>query len=156
MLRLSLLLLAASAFSHAADETSTTTTAIAGVENVDRARVDYMLNCQGCHGPTGTGSGDGVVPNMKGFVGNFLHSRDGREFLVRVPGSANSALDNTRLAEVLNWILATMSPEQLPASFKPFSATEVGKLRKRPLTEIQTTREALLATFSTSVKPTPN
>ena len=92
---------------------------------------------------------------MKGFVGNFLHSRGGREFLVRVPGSANSALDNTRLAEVLNWIVATMSPEQLPTSFRPFSATEVGKLRKRPLTEINTTREALLATFSTSVNSTP-
>ena len=72
-----------------------------GVDNADRARVNYMLNCQGCHGPDGAGTEDGVVPVMKNFVGHFLQTQAGREFLVRVPGSANAALSHGELAEVL-------------------------------------------------------
>ena len=52
--------------------------------NTQRARVDYMLNCQGCHLPDGDGAGD--VPRMKNFVGNFLKVPGGRAFLVQVPG----------------------------------------------------------------------
>jgi mono/diheme cytochrome c family protein len=116
----------------------------AGVENSDRARINYMLNCQGCHGPTGAGMADGTVPNMAGFVGRFLQVQGGREFLVRVPGSANAALDDASLAEVLNWMLGTMSPDELPARFRPYSAEEVGALRKSPLTEILQHRQRLL------------
>ena len=65
--------------------------------NAQRARVDYMLNCQGCHLPDGDSAGD--VPRMKDFVGNFLKVPGGREFLVQVPGSANAALDDARLAD---------------------------------------------------------
>ena len=41
---------------------------LAGVENPERARVNYMLNCQGCHGADGVGTVDGSVPEMKNFV----------------------------------------------------------------------------------------
>ena len=46
-----------------------------GVDNPERARVNYILNCQGCHGPDGAGSADGDVPRMKNFLGNFLSRR---------------------------------------------------------------------------------
>lgn len=118
---------------------------IAGVANGDRARINYMLNCQGCHGPEGSGMTDGTVPNMSGFVGRFLQVPGGREFLVRVPGSANAALNDAALAEVLNWILGTMSAGELPAAFVPYSADEVGALRKSPLTEIVQHRQELLS-----------
>jgi hypothetical protein len=51
----------------------------------------YMLQCRGCHRPDGAGT-PGVVPPLAGFVGRFLGVPGGREFLVRVPGSAQSPL----------------------------------------------------------------
>ena len=122
--------------------------ALAGVDNPARARMNYMLNCQGCHGPAGRGTHDGSVPAMQGFVGRFLTVEGGREFLVQVPGSANAALDDTQLAEVLNWILQTMSAEVLPERWEPYTAAEVGPLRKEPLTEIEHARAALVRRLS--------
>ena len=107
-----------------------------------RARIDYMLNCQGCHLPDGEGAGD--VPRMKGFIGNFLKVPGGREFLVQVPGSANAPLDNQRLAELLNWMLGEISRDQLPADFRPFSAAEVGTYRAMPLHDVLETRTRLI------------
>ncbi len=46
--------------------------------NANRARFNYMLNCQGCHSADGSGIGD--IPEMKNFVGNFLRVPGGREF----------------------------------------------------------------------------
>ena len=115
-----------------------------GVDNADRARVNYMLNCQGCHGPDGAGTEDGVVPVMKNFVGHFLQTQAGREFLVRVPGSANAALSHGELAEVLNWMLYEISAEQIPADFQPYQAAEVATLREKPLADVDTLREQLI------------
>jgi len=111
-----------------------------------QARVDYMLNCQGCHLPEGEGAGD--VPRMKDFVGNFLKVPGGREFLVRVPGSANAALDDARLATLMNWMLLEISREQLPADFQPYTADEVGRYRAEPLREVLETRAELLQQLS--------
>lgn len=116
----------------------------AGVANEARARTNYMLNCQGCHGPNGAGSRDGAVPRMQNYVGNFLKVPGGREFVVQVPGSANAALSDERLAELLNWMLATLSAEQLPADFVPFEAAEVKRLRRVPETDVVGVRAALV------------
>lgn len=116
-----------------------------GVADARRAQVNYMLNCQGCHGPDGAGTPDGSVPAMKGFVGQFLTVPGGRAFLVQVPGSANSALDDASLAEVLNWVLQQMSADSLPARLSPYTALEVGRLRKSPLTDVHKVRSLLLA-----------
>jgi len=110
--------------------------------NEQRARFDYMLNCQGCHLPDGDSAGD--VPRMKGFVGNFLKVSGGREFLVQVPGSANAALDDQRLAELLNWMLVEISPNELPADFQPYTANEVGVYRATPLRDVLQTRAELI------------
>ena len=110
--------------------------------NALRARVDYMLNCQGCHLPDGDGAGD--VPRMKDFVGNFLKVPGGREFLVQVPGSANAALDDARLAELLNWMLAEISADQLPADFRPYTAEEVSEYRASPLQDVLAVRVQLI------------
>ena len=115
-----------------------------GVANSDRARTDYMLNCQGCHGQSGSESLDGAVPAMQNYVGNFLKVPGGREFLVQVPGSANAAITDDALAQLLNWILQTQSLGQLPGDFRPFSGTEVGRLRQDPLTDVIGTRAALV------------
>jgi hypothetical protein len=112
----------------------------------NRARINYMLNCQGCHLPDGSGV-PGSVPTMKNFVGNFLHVPGGRRFLVQVPGSANAPVSDAELAELLNWILITMSPEELPEDYPPYTAEEVGAYRSTPLTDVDDLRPELVAGF---------
>ena len=110
--------------------------------NDERARVNYMLNCQGCHLPDGGGVGD--IPRMKDFVGNFLQVPGGREFVVQVPGSANAALDDAALAELLNWMLLEISAAQLPENFAPYTAEEVGRYRAQPLSDVNEVRTGLI------------
>lgn len=116
----------------------------AGEINRERAHFNYQMFCQGCHAPGGA-SVDERVPRMEGHVGTFISSTEGREFLVRVPGSATSVLDNEELAEVLNWIVLEFSGQSLNASFEHYTATEVGSLRKAPLNEVVNYRAQLLA-----------
>lgn len=123
-----------------------------GMASDERAQSNYMIHCQGCHMPQGEGTPDGTVPMLAGFVGRFLYVDGGREFLVRVPGSANTLLENRDLAELLNWILSTMSPEELPDSFLPYTPDEVGDLRKSPLAEVAQTRKALVAAIEENLK----
>jgi mono/diheme cytochrome c family protein len=104
-----------------------------------------MMHCQGCHGAEGAGAADGAVPTMNGFVGNFLKVDRGREFLVRVPGSANADLSDAALAEVLNWLLPRISAAQVPNDFEPYNESEVGQWRADPLQDVAGLRRQLLA-----------
>ncbi len=115
-----------------------------GVDDPIRAGNNYMLNCRGCHGPNGNGSPVSDVPNMRGFIGNFLKVEGGREFLVQVPGSANTPLSDDALAELLNWMLSVMSGPELPADFTPYGAGEVSALRKTPEADVIGRRAALI------------
>lgn len=115
-----------------------------GVDNVNRAQTNYMLNCQGCHGQHGSASMDGAVPALRNYVGNFLKVPGGRAFLVQVPGSANAGISDAALAELLNWILQTQSSGQLPATFEPFTQQEVHGLRQHPESDVIGTRAALV------------
>jgi hypothetical protein len=117
---------------------------LAGVANADRAKVNYMLNCQGCHGQHGSESLDGAVPALQNYVGNFLQVPDGRAFLVQVPGSAYAAISDEALAELLNWILQTQSPAELPNVFRPYTTAEVQTLREHPEDDVVGTRAALV------------
>ena len=113
------------------------------VDNEILARQNYILNCQGCHLPDGSGS-EGSVPKMNDFVGYFLHVPGGREFLVRVPGAAGAPISDQELADVMNWILLNFSKNELPDPFVPYNAEEIGELRKQPLIEMHQHREELL------------
>ncbi len=106
------------------------TVALIPVASADdhRAKVNYMIHCQGCHLPDAVGFA-GRVPRMKDFVGYFLHSKEGREFVIRVPGVATSSLPDDDLTEMMNWLLLTYSAGQLPEPFVPFSVAEVAALR---------------------------
>jgi mono/diheme cytochrome c family protein len=117
----------------------------AGVDNPARAEFNYRMHCQGCHGPDGSGTSDGAVPTMNGFLGNFLRVDRGREFLVRVPGSANAAMSDAALAEVLNWLLPRISAQQIPSDFQPFRETEVAAWRAEPLQDVVGMRNTLIA-----------
>jgi mono/diheme cytochrome c family protein len=103
-----------------------------------------MLQCQGCHLPDGSGAPDSV-PSLRGSVGRFLAVEGGREYLVRVPGSSQSSLDDARLAAVLNWLLREFDAHSLPEDFVPFDAAEVAGFRHPPLTDVEGERARLLA-----------
>lgn len=105
--------------------------------------VDFALNCQGCHLEDGRGT-PGSVPPLAGSVGHFLRVPGGREFLVQVPGVATAPLDDAALAAVLNWMLERFGRPEAPADVAPYTAAEVGALRKQPLTDVERVRAELV------------
>lgn len=105
---------------------------------------DYVLHCQGCHLPDGRGA-PGAVPALRGQMATFLSVPGGREYLVRVPGTAQAALSDERVAALLDWMLRTFDPEHVPADFTPYSAEEVGRARSRPLADAEAERRRLLS-----------
>jgi hypothetical protein len=115
-----------------------------GLSATEPAQLDYMLNCQGCHLPDGSGYPARNVPALNNHLGKFLQVEGGREFLVQVPGSAQSDLPDKRLAAVLNWMLLTFSPEQLPIPFQPYQVEEISRLRQTPLIEVAQVRQKLI------------
>jgi len=110
--------------------------------NTDRAKFNYQMFCQGCHTPDGTGGKS--VPKIKNFIGYFLQKEIAREYLVRVPGSANSPLNDEQLAEVLNWMIIEFGGESVPKNMQFYTANEVAKLRQQPLFEVLEYREMLV------------
>ncbi len=104
----------------------------AALERFSGARADYALRCKGCHGFAGEGT-PGHVPRLAGLVGLYTHLPEGRAYLMRVPGVAGARLDDARLAEVLNWMLATYGGDRVAPGFAPFTPEEVGAARQRPL-----------------------
>ncbi len=102
----------------------------------------YTLNCWGCHQPHAEGI-PGTVPRLAHSMAYFLSVPGGREFLVQVPGVANSSLNDKETAEVLNWLLVTFNKRELPAHFKPYTADEVARLRAHPLFDVKHTRVEL-------------
>jgi hypothetical protein len=124
--------------------------AIPGVYDAEQAHVDYMLKCQGCHRPDGSGD-DHSNPPMRGVVARFLSVPGGRQFLGRVPGVATTNLDDTRLANLLNWTLYRFDRGHVPGSFRPYTAAELGALRQNPIRlERVDTRARLVAGFTTA------
>ena len=114
----------------------------AGAADSGRVHFNYQMFCQGCHTPDGTGARQ--VPRMKDHIGVFTTTAEGREYLVRVPGSATSALSDADLADVLNWIVVEFSGASFNEAFEPYTAEEVGGLRQHPLNEVVLHRQKLL------------
>jgi hypothetical protein len=102
----------------------------------------YALHCMGCHQQHG--EGHGTVPQLQGFVGHFLKVPGGREFLVQVPGVAQSALTDDELAAVLNWTLQEFSRAELPEDFRPYDGQEVAGYRGGRLIDVIPVRARLL------------
>jgi hypothetical protein len=96
---------------------------------------DYLLGCGGCHGYHGV-SNSVLVPTLKGLVGYFLDTPEGRAYLGRLPNIAFADMDNEKLAAVLNYTVFEIGGSSAPAGAKPYSASEVGQLRRQPLTEV--------------------
>jgi hypothetical protein len=111
--------------------------------------LDYALECQGCHRADGTGT-PGSVPPLAGSVADFLRVPGGREFLARVPGVAQASLDDAALAAVINWMLDRFDKADVPAGFVAYTADEVGRLRRNPLTDVEKVRADLVKAIAAS------
>jgi mono/diheme cytochrome c family protein len=122
------------------------------VRSSESPHVLYMLHCQGCHRPDGTGL-PGAVPSLEGSVARFLSVPGGRAFLVQVPGSATAPLSDAELAAVLNWMVRRFGPDAEAAAAAPYAADEVGRLRGAPLVDVAATRRALVAAMGEGAPP---
>jgi len=111
---------------------------------------DYALYCMGCHGDQAQGV-PGKVPPLAGSVALFMRSAEGRDYVLRVPGAANSALGDAQLAAVLNWLGERFPPAGAGVQpGAPFTAAEVGELRRRPLADVRERRREVVRTLAAS------
>jgi hypothetical protein len=106
-------------------------------------RIDYMLHCRGCHGPDGDGIAGGA-PTFRGQIARFLSVPGGREYLVRVPGTAQSELNDARVAALLDWLVRAFDADDVPPDFAPYGAEEVARYRAAPLVEVEPARRDLM------------
>jgi hypothetical protein len=127
------------AFAAAAGIAFSCTTAAQGYQPL----VNYQLNCMGCHLADGSGQA-GRVPSLRRTLVLFSASRDGRDYIVRVPGVAQSPLSDEDTAALLNWMTRNLSDLPVPRDFADYSAAEVQRLRHRPLVKVRAQRAQLL------------
>ena len=104
--------------------------------------MNYTLQCMGCHTPDGEGV-PGHVPSIRTTLLPFARMTAGRQFLVQVPGAAQSRLSNAELATLLNWMIENLSVER--GEYQRFTEQEVAGYRTHALVEVRATRERLLA-----------
>lgn len=108
-------------------------------------RFNWQMNCQGCHHPNGEGNEARGIPPLEKLEG-FQKISEGREFLIRVPGMARSALSDEELTQLANWMMDEFSTPGTEPDWPSYSVEEVAELRKRPITDgIVEQRAALLA-----------
>ena len=115
--------------------------AAAGSARAD-TRTDYLLYCRGCHLANGEGVPP-VVPTLHD-LGPLVATPTGREYIIRVPGVAQTEMNDTRLTAVLNWVLQEFNANTLPDDFKPYSVQEVSASRYKVLTDPVRTRAEIL------------
>ena len=111
---------------------------------------DYVLFCMGCHGAQAEGV-PGRVPPLAHALGRYMRTPAGRNYILRVPGAANSVLSDAQLAAVLNWLAQTFDGDELAkSSAPPFSTAEVAALRRLPLPSVLATRNEVVRALAAS------
>ncbi len=103
---------------------------------------DYLLHCSGCHMPDGSGLPP-EVPTLVGPLGVMVQTKEGRDYVVRVPGAAQAPLSDAALAAVVNWLLEKFNRDTLPEDFRPLDGAEVGAARREVLTDPVKLRQRL-------------
>jgi mono/diheme cytochrome c family protein len=111
---------------------------------------DYVLYCMGCHGPQAEGV-PGKVPPLAHALGRYMRTPAGRNYVLRVPGAANSVLSDAQLAGVLNWLAQTFNADELSNGDAPlFTTAEVKSLRRTPLPSVLATRREVVSALATT------
>ena len=121
--------------------------------NEERAQLQYLQHCSGCHLVDGSGSPSKGVPSMRGALGQFLRVPGGREFIVQVPGVMNSALRDADIANLMNWLLPAVSSETLPAGFQPYTPQEIARLRTSRPADVMAVRATLVGKMAGGALP---
>ena len=104
-----------------------------GVPDLTTAQSDYVEHCSGCHGMQGN-SAPADIPVLRDRVGYFMCTQAGRDYLIRLPNVAYSAItDNQELADMMNFVVFGLGGKSAPKAAKPFTAAEVARLRTRAL-----------------------
>jgi hypothetical protein len=104
------------------------------VSRLPAAQVAYLTSCGGCHGIEGV-SAPGAVPTLRGLTGSFLCTREGRDFLIRLPDVALAQLSDRALTEVMNFVVFDVgAPVAGGRAARPYTLAEVARLRREPLT----------------------
>ena len=114
---------------------------------------DYMLYCMGCHGADARGV-PGKVPPLAGSLALFMRTPTGRDYVLRVPGAANSALSDVQLCAVLNWLAERYGApgSDLPAAF---TTAEVAASRHVPLASVQAARREVVRQLAATGRAPP-
>jgi hypothetical protein len=103
-------------------------------------QVAYLTSCGGCHGAHGV-SAPRAVPTLRHLTGTFLCTRQGRQYLVRLPDVALSVLSDRMLTEVMNWVALDLgAPVAGGREARPYTVAEVTRLRRHPFTNTGLTR----------------
>jgi hypothetical protein len=117
--------------------------AISSAAHAYEPAVNFQLQCMGCHLADGSGQA-GRVPSIRRSLVLFSVSREGRDYVIEVPGVAQSPLSDEDTAALLNWLARNLSDLPLPQHYLDYSAAEVQRLRIHPLAQVRARRERLL------------
>jgi hypothetical protein len=115
----------------------------AWAEGERRGATDYLHHCSGCHDVDGSGHPNKGIPDFRGQVGYFLRWREGRAFLLQVPGLLNSGLSDERAAGVVTWLVRRFAGPSLPPDFEPYTADEARRYRESRPVDIAAARQRL-------------
>jgi cytochrome c553 len=127
---------------------------LAGAPAIASPAEDYMLYCMGCHGADARGV-PGKVPPLAGSLALFMRTPEGRNYVLRVPGAANSALSDAQLCAVLNWIAERYAAPGAAPAPAPFTAPEVARTRHVPLVSVQATRRQVVSALAAAGSAPP-
>lgn len=116
---------------------------IASAAQALEPRTNWQLQCMGCHHPDGAGEPD-RVPSLRETLVPFAAIEDGRRFMIRVPGVAQSMLTDAEVADLLNWMVHNLSAAPVPRDYRSFTTAEVAAARREPLAAVKAERERLL------------
>ena len=98
-------------------EAASTLPELRGLPELTVAQSDYVEHCSGCHGMQGN-SAPAEIPVLRDRVGYFMCTQQGREYLIRLPNVAYSAIsDNQELADMMNFVVFGLGGNSAPRSY---------------------------------------
>ena len=104
-----------------------------GLPDLTVAQSDYVEHCSGCHGMQGN-SAPAEIPVLRDRIGYFMCTPEGRDYLIRLPNVAYSAItDNQELADMMNFVVFGLGGNSAPSGARPFTGAEVARLRKQAM-----------------------
>lgn len=104
---------------------------------------NYLLKCSGCHDIDGSGTVAGGIPPLPGYIGSFLDDPQGRVYVLHVPGVISAGLDDTELAELLNYV----NHKWGDVKARPFTAAEVKMNCEHPVADVVKLRREIVSRF---------